>query len=159
MWGMEWIELAQDRYRWRALVTALMNLRGSIKCGEFFWLAENQLSFQERLLNAVSNIRTESRPATECIETAMNKLIFVRWTIVDCVRWTIVDCVRDWRRWDLWEWRQRRSGSWRRIFTADDPGMLPVGVSSIPVYCNTPAHCTSSSEFSSESCSCFVNKE
>ena len=25
--GMEWIELAQDMIRWRALVTAVMNLR------------------------------------------------------------------------------------------------------------------------------------
>ena len=25
--GMDWIELAQDRDRWRALMTALMNLR------------------------------------------------------------------------------------------------------------------------------------
>ena len=32
---MDWIELAQDRGRWWALVNVVMNLRSSIKRGEF----------------------------------------------------------------------------------------------------------------------------
>jgi len=33
--GMDWIYLAKDRDRGQALVNAVMNLRGSTKCGEF----------------------------------------------------------------------------------------------------------------------------
>jgi hypothetical protein len=32
--GMDWISVAQDRDNWRALVV-VMNVRSSIKCGEF----------------------------------------------------------------------------------------------------------------------------
>jgi len=29
MWGVDWIDVAEDRDRWRALVNAVMNLRVS----------------------------------------------------------------------------------------------------------------------------------
>jgi hypothetical protein len=47
--GMDWIGPAQDRGRWRALVCAIMNLRGSIKYGGISLLAANRLASQEGL--------------------------------------------------------------------------------------------------------------
>ena len=35
MWGMDWIELAQDRNRWWALVNGVNEHSSSIKCGVF----------------------------------------------------------------------------------------------------------------------------
>ena len=33
--SIDWIELAQDRNRWRALVKAVIKISRSMKCGEF----------------------------------------------------------------------------------------------------------------------------
>ena len=43
--GMDWIDLAQNMYRWRALADAVMNLRVSQNVGDFL-LDENRLPSQ-----------------------------------------------------------------------------------------------------------------
>jgi len=35
MWGMDWIEMAQDRDRWWAIVNTVMNLRVPQNSGNF----------------------------------------------------------------------------------------------------------------------------
>jgi hypothetical protein len=53
--GMDWIELAQDRGRWRELVNAEMNLRVPWNVGNF-WTNWKQVSFSRRTqLHEVSN--------------------------------------------------------------------------------------------------------
>ena len=42
--GMDWIEVAQDMDWWRTVVSAVMNFRVSVKCGEFrHWLRNFQV--------------------------------------------------------------------------------------------------------------------
>jgi len=45
--GMGWIDLAEDRYSWRAPVNAVMDLRVPLNAGNF--LTENRLASQEGL--------------------------------------------------------------------------------------------------------------
>jgi len=46
--GMDWIDLAQDTDRWRALVNVIMNLQVPQNAGNF-WTRENWLASQEGL--------------------------------------------------------------------------------------------------------------
>jgi len=59
---MEWIDLAQDRDRWRAVVNAAMNFGGPTKCGEFFDWVKNLLASQEiTLLHGISMRKIRGR--------------------------------------------------------------------------------------------------
>jgi hypothetical protein len=48
-WGIYWIDVAQDRERWRALVNAVMNLRVSQNAGDIL-SSLGRVSFSGRTL-------------------------------------------------------------------------------------------------------------
>ena len=52
--GMDWIAMAQDRNGWCAVMIAVMNLSGSIKCGEFFDKLRTFKLLKRTLLHGVS---------------------------------------------------------------------------------------------------------
>ena len=54
--GMDWIDLAEDRNRWQARVNAVMNLRGSVKCGNFLTSCKPVSFSRKTLLHGVSKL-------------------------------------------------------------------------------------------------------
>jgi hypothetical protein len=59
--GVDWIDLAQDRDQWRALVNTVMNLTAPIKFSELVFTASFELFVKFIDVNANCNASTDFR--------------------------------------------------------------------------------------------------
>jgi hypothetical protein len=59
--GMDWIELARDRYRWWALVDAVMNLWVPLNAGNFLTSCKLVSYSRRTLLHGVRSMKSKNK--------------------------------------------------------------------------------------------------
>jgi len=77
--SMDWIDLAQNRERWRAVVNAVMNLRVSLNAGNFL-ITWEPVSFSRTLPHGVTTTTTTAAAAATTTTTTTT-------TALDSGRW------------------------------------------------------------------------